>query len=248
MNLFVDIGNSRIKWASSVNSILEDYGVFKYREENLADLFNCHWQGLPDPEQVYVSNVGGQEVADIMSVFIKQQWGISPVFASVEREYGGLVNAYQETEQLGIDRWLAMIAAWNRYHAALIVVSCGTAITIDGVSDSGNHMGGLIIPGHEMMQKALIKETHGIQEHNSDSYLLNFGNNTSECIANGSAYAVVSLIDRIVGEMKTEHDNELYRIITGGYAESVNSMLSNKFDLDPSLVLEGLSVVADIRL
>lgn len=197
------------------------------------------------PSQVYIANVAGDKIGAELTAVISQLWKMAPVFARVEPECAGVINAYDDITQLGIDRWLAVVAAWTRFQAPVCVVSCGTAVTVDAVGDTGRHLGGLIIPGLHMMQSTLARKTSGINAEPSDSFTLEFGRSTAECINHGAVRAIVSLVDNVASEMSGLYGNALARIITGGYAEQVNALLTGKFEHDPYLVLHGLAIVAE---
>jgi len=240
LSLLVDVGNSRVKWANSNKLTIDNYGSFRLKQLSLGESLDSHWQQIINPEHVWVSNVAGKEIALTLTEFIIDKWGISPIFARVQRESGGVVNGYEYTNQLGIDRWLAIVAAWNKYHALTCIVDCGTAITIDGISETGRHMGGLIIPGFDLMLNTLSTATNGINTEAKYTPKLEFGLSTSACCFNGAGFAVVSLIDKVVEKMQSEHANEIRCVITGGYAEKINHLLSHKFIVEPHLVLHGL--------
>lgn len=245
MNLLIDIGNSRIKWAFSAGITLNDHAAFEYKQKSMSELLEKHWHASASPDAVYIANVAGPGVEEIVSAVIRQKWQIKPLFIEAQRQCYGVVNAYKEASQLGVDRWLAIIAAWNRYRAPVCVIDCGTALTIDAVSADGQHLGGLIIPGLQMMRELLIKETHGIQADRNNKLSLGFGRCTTECITNGAACAIVSLVERMAEQLESEQGSKLCRIITGGYAAYVNDLLASEFDLDPYLVLNGLKLIAD---
>lgn len=245
MNLLIDIGNSRIKWASSAGMTLSDHAAFEYKKESMTDLLKKHWHASASPDAVYISNVAGADVAKIVSAVIRQKWQTKLLFVKAQRQCCGVVNAYKEASQLGVDRWLAIIAAWNKYRAPVCVIDCGTALTIDGVSAGGQHLGGLIIPGLRMMQDMLSRETHGIQVDRNNQSSLGFGRSTTECITNGANCAIVSLVERMAGQLESEQGSKLCRIITGGYAAYINDLIMPAFDLEPHLVLNGLKLIAD---
>ena len=118
-------------------------------------------------------------------------------------------------------------------------------MTVDGVSESGQHLGGLIIPGLHMMQSALISETGGIHAEPGDNFALEFGKSTAECINSGSVRAIVSLVENVTAEMSGRYGEALSRVISGGYAGQINALMAGKFDHDPDLVLRGLALVAE---
>lgn len=244
MKLLIDIGNSRVKWAVLHDKKLHSPVAAAWKNLDRNGLFKKVLAVRETPKQVYIANVAGEDIGAGFAAAIIDKWDITPVFARVDAECAGVANAYHDISQLGIDRWLAVIAAWRRYQAPACIVSCGTAVTIDGVSE-GQHLGGLIIPGLHMMQDLLVRETSGINAEAGDDFKLEFGRSTAECINYGSTRAIVSLVDHVAAEMYGRYGKALSRVITGGYAERVNALLVNKFEHDPHLVLHGLAIVAE---
>ena len=108
MNLLVDIGNSGIKWAC-YDRALERGGTVPLQLP-LAERLASAWGGIPVLRGIFVSNVAGPAVADEVVNYCRGHWSVVPEFMTVDRDCNGLVNAYAEIEQLGIDRWLAMLA------------------------------------------------------------------------------------------------------------------------------------------
>ena len=245
MKLLIDIGNSRLKWACLRDNRLESPAVIDYRKQGLAAALTGDLPGGAEPSQVFIANVAGREIGEQLAAVIQQRWNISPHFARVEAECAGVINAYSDITQLGIDRWLAVIAAWARYRAPACIVSCGTAVTVDAIAGSGRHLGGFIIPGLHMMQSALARDTSGIKAEPGENFTLEFGVSTAECINNGAVRAIVSLLDNVAAEMSVQYGPTLARVISGGYAGQVNMLLTDKFEHDPHLVLRGLAVVAE---
>ncbi len=123
MNLFVDIGNSRLKWMCSG----QERGLsLSWTAETLPDQLMTAWKDLQSPESVYISNVAGEKVADIVSRYSREHWDREPVFMAVSKRFHGLVNAYEDIRQMGVDRWMALAAAWTRYKDNLCIVDFGT--------------------------------------------------------------------------------------------------------------------------
>jgi type III pantothenate kinase len=241
LNLLVDIGNTCIKWAVENKSTLAPQGVIQYRQADLSYLLNEHWKSIPLPEQVLVSSVAGEDIRDILSEWVINNWQVKIRFASVEHFACGVTNAYHDVSQLGVDRWLAVIAAWDRYRSPACIIDCGTAITIDGINFEGRHLGGLIIPGLTMMQEILTRNTRGIDVDIDDQIELEFGRDTQSGVSNGCSFAAVALIDRIVKKMHTEMGDGLKCVITGGAAQFLMPLLKDDFITDSHLVLHGLT-------
>ena len=165
--------------------------------------------------------------------------GISSSFCFLKAIRGlhRLVNGYASPEQLGADRWLAMKAAWAQSVGKCCVISCGTAITVDRVDAAGQHLGGLIFPGLQMMRNALASETeklpHVAHDHIlSDAFL---ANNTVDAIVQGTLLGVTAFV-----EMQLNKTQAVF--LTGGDAERVAQYLSSDITIDPHLVLKGLSI------
>ena len=162
MNLLLDVGNSRIKTAVTGGNGLHELKPFAYDLSSCESLLSNLIYDLETPHKVLVANVGGEAIADRITACILRQWRRKPMFVQVTREWSGLVNGYTDISQLGVDRWLGLLAAWVRYRRFVCVVSCGTAVTIDGATGDGRHLGGVIIPGLELMQRSLNQATKGI--------------------------------------------------------------------------------------
>lgn len=216
-----------------------------YKDLDPDELFARILQSGEVPERVYIANVGGTGIGTGLATAVGRKWNITPVFVVVEPEFAGVTHAYRDISQLGVDRWLAIIAAWTRYQSPVCVVSCGTAVTVDAISASGAHQGGLIIPGVNMMQTTLIRETSDIQAEPGVDFSKAFGRSTAECINSGAVRAVVSLVNEVAVEMADQYGEQLSCIISGGYARQINALLAVKFDYDPHLVLRGLAMFAE---
>ena len=244
MNLFVDVGNSRIKWATSETGEIGHSTAQDYRLDNLSDLLMERWKVVPSPERVFVSNVAGTAPADILVKVCNSLWSFAPDFISVEKETCGVINGYRDIKQLGVDRWLSIIAAWSEYQTNVCVVGCGTAVTIDLVLANGQHLGGYIIPGVHMMQWMLTQYTQGIDIELYDSDGIDPGQSTETCVSHGASLAVVTLIDRVVSDFRRQHPEKVECVITGGGASNLLSLLAIDFNHESDLVLQGISLIS----
>lgn len=209
MKLLVDVGNSRVKWAfSSVGRFLAQGEALRDDGTALGALLECGH----GPDEIRISNVAGPEVGAGIAASLQKHFRIAPVFANSAATGAGVRNGYILPGQLGVDRWLAVCAAFARYGAAVCVVDAGTATTIDLVTGSGHHQGGLILPGLELMQSALLRGTGdlarlseaagrsfagefpaGISPHSADHPIV-LGRDTVEAIRSGALQATVSLV------------------------------------------------------
>ncbi len=264
MNLLIDIGNSRIKWClyNSVENEFGSEGAMLHDKAELPALFSEQWGLLDNPDRVVISNVSGQQLAESMDAWVDKKWKIKTEYVKTEAFSHGVTNAYSDYSELGVDRWMAIIAAWQRFRQqgkAVCVVDCGTATTIDGISASGQHLGGFIIPGHTVMQEILINNTSDIKmakniltrkilrKETSPGKTLspvNFPSSTEEGVNSGCYLATISLIDSVVTSMQDDSGKQVNCIITGGDAEFVVEQLAGKFEYEPKLVLHGLAMLS----
>ena len=240
MILLLDIGNSRIKYASLVGDQLEANNAFAYREETLENLLDEHFRVITQPTSVYVANVAGPNIATIVSTVTRSLWKLDAKFIACQHQSHGVTNAYTDINELGVDRWMLILAAWERYHAPGCIVACGTATTIDVISGSGMHQGGFIIPGLKMMQNTLAQNTADINIKDETVLSMELGTSTSTCIVNGSGFASISMINAIVDKLEHQYGGKLRCIITGGNAESLIPYLDTRFEHVPDLVLQGM--------
>ena len=259
MNLLIDIGNSRIKWCL-YNGVENEFGLdgaMLNDKLELPALFSEHWSNVDIPDRVVVSNVSGQQQAELLDAWVEQAWQIKTEYIKTEAFSFGVSNAYSDYPSLGVDRWMVIIAAWQRFREqekAVCVVDCGTATTIDGISAAGQHLGGFIVPGYTIMQEMLLNNTSDIElarkilpKESSPAKKLpsiKFSSSTEEGVNNGCYLAMISMIDRVVTSMQEDYGEQVNCIITGGNAELVVEQLAGRFEYEPGLVLHGLAMVS----
>ncbi len=244
MKLFIDIGNSRLKWCFSDTDENTVYGATAYQDSTFEQTLDKHWLAQPEPTDIIVCTVCGPDIRETLCAWCDRTWRIQPRFASVEKHCGDVVNAYDDVSQLGVDRWIAIIAARNLCHKNILVVDCGTAMTLDGIEANGQHRGGLIVPGVDMMLNSLPEKTREINSLKSRQDLNDslFGRSTDECLLKGSLISTSALIEQSHQLFQTELQSEVECLITGGAAPEVMTKLSIKYEHYPHLVLQGLGV------
>lgn len=245
MKLLVDIGNTGVKWACAEAETLFGHGAFTYTQDALPGLLARHWRGLARPGQVYLAGVAPPGVTAEVCGFVRSAWDLEARQAVTEKERAGLRNAYDDIAALGVDRWLAMLAAWSRYQKPLCVIDCGTALTVDIVLGDGQHAGGFILPGLVLMTASLDRETHGIRSDWDADPRLEFGRSTAACVSNGFAFALAGLLERCTSAVREEHGVEPVSVITGGAAAQALPLLPGRPVHEPHLVLHGLNLISD---
>lgn len=251
MILLVDAGNTRIKWAGLEGAVLQS-GAAVLRRDGAEDVDSLAtlWAALPVPQRLLIASVAGPEFGARIGAWTKKFWGLAPEFVTAQAEAFGVTNAYTEPQRLGVDRWLALIAARRLAAGPVCVVDCGTALTVDVLAEDGAHLGGLIIPGLGLMRRALLEKTAGIEaaigELSREEVSL-LAKDTRSGVMGGTLYATIAVIDRIVQDVTEAIGSELTCVLTGGDAEAVRPLLPAGFRHEPELVLKGLAIVAEAQ-
>ena len=248
MDLLIDLGNTRIKWALLDGSELHAVDAIVHGGEVTAinRLFDCV---TTVPAHVLVANVAGDQFAAEIISSVREHWQLAVQFAETQLQNDSVRNGYDDFSQLGVDRWLAIIAVVDRFAGPVCIVDAGTAITIDVVAADGAHLGGYIIPGLDLMRRSLGEQTGDLRRlaGNEPRALPDgpaaLGHSTSEAIDGGALAAVCSAIDRSFCSLRAQGDEPLL-IVTGGDAERLLRHLDVDAQHRPQLVLEGLAIAA----
>lgn len=246
MNLLVDIGNARIKWALQEGDSWTSGSPLVRQNKAFKDLARPAWKELETPARVLVSSVAGGDYDKSVHTWVKRRWKLAPEFLRSSKAQCGVTNAYKEPERLGNDRWAYLLAARAASRAPTIIVDCGTAITVDALAADGRHLGGLIAPGMELMASSLTSKAPCIEildRENHDIALL--GSSTEVGVTGGVLYTAVSLVDRVFQDLRSELGNSARLVITGGDAERILPLLTAKPLLETEMVLKGLAVFAE---
>ena len=243
-SLLVDAGNSRLKWGVGEASEIHRTGHIsqaKIREQGLQVLTTR----LPrHVDRVLVSNVAGTSFATRLAGVIGAHCGCDVHFARVSKSGFGVRNSYAQPRRMGVDRWVAMIAAYAEQQSACLVVDAGTAVTLDAVDDNGEHLGGQILPGAGLMATALASSTSDIPAIAKSAKagtdpLAMFGRTTSAAVSEGALNAVVGAIERAVRALQSA-SIKADIILTGGDASRILTALNMPANHRPNLVLQGL--------
>jgi type III pantothenate kinase len=238
--LLIDAGNTRIKWARVEENLLMPGVPVSIRPAVLPGI-KAAWDSLEKPLGIALSNVAGERVEADITSFIKRRWSMAPFIAKAQHHGFGVMSGYQDPDRLGVDRWLALIAARERSKLPTVIVDAGSACTIDLLDSEGRHLGGYILPGLTAMGEALVKGTHQIRESKAlGESSLDPGLNTLEGMASGALIALLGAVERVFNDVESRGFGEPSLIITGGDALKLAAFLRYPSRIAPDLVLEGL--------
>lgn len=241
MELLVDIGNSRIKWSDPDRLVLGDVSAGSC--DDLLGLLNREWSSLERPSSVWVSSVLDHESTNTLTSWSWDTWKIRPFYVKSESRQQDVVNGYRNPAQLGVDRWMALIAARALSKRPLIVVDSGTATTIDALDSDGQHLGGVILPGLEMMREGLLGKT-AIPAFDQASNQSCFALDTASGIQSGSILATRCLIESLAENLHKRVNEEVVCLLTGGGAGNLRKSLEIRVHHEPNLVLQGVALLA----
>lgn len=243
--LLLDAGNTRVKWGIWSGERLTRTG--SVRHDLLKESgFGLLTTRLPaSVEEVLVSNVAGAAFGSRLAGVLGMHCGTDVRFAHAERSGFGVRNGYRQARQLGVDRWVAMVGARAEAKGALCIVDAGTALTIDVLDRDGNHLGGQIIPGLDLMAQSLARDTSDIgrvpaASRDAAQGMGMFSKSTRRAVSTGSVNAVCGAIERAVRTMRSGGFRPTV-ILTGGDASRILKQLDGKVLHRPHLVLQGLA-------
>jgi type III pantothenate kinase len=244
--LLVDIGNTRLRWCRADGGRCTTAVVREYNKADAAAAVLDDWVQLTAPRRVVVSNVAGAAVQDAVTGATHTLWSLAPEFVKARAGACGVTNGYRHPERLGPDRWAAMIAAHRLFPGPKYIVDCGTATTVDVLDGEGKHLGGLILPGLTMMRRALLSGTSDLtlNEEAPAARKTLLANETSDAIHGGTLYMLIAALDRIGQDVAAELPGDLVRVVTGGDAPLLLTLLAGEHSHEPDLVLKGLLYIA----
>lgn len=236
--LLLDAGNSSLKWA-----VVEDGKWLAHDRSDYAELSFLEAE-LDAGSECFVASVASQVNEEKLAALLAAA-GCSAVWLKSEAAFDEVTNGYRDPTQLGVDRWMCLLAARARCRAATLVVSAGTAMTVDALSGDGEFLGGLIVPGTALMQRALQQGTAGGAAPGGAWQA--FPRSTADAAYSGMIAALCGAIEVQYARLTAREGTSPACLITGGGAETVLPHLTVDVEHVPMLVLEGVERVAGAR-
>ena len=238
MILDLDLGNTRLKWRlSNALMTVAPTKAFVVRSDEPFPHIDS-----PEPiTRIRIATVRGPKVEAELVSWARKQFGVDPEFARSTTSHAGLTNGYSDPGMLGVDRWLALLAAWSDGNAPALVIDFGSAMTADVVSADGKHLGGCIAPGILMMRRGLLQGTDLVRFRDTEADHIIAARNTSDAVSTGVIAAAVGFATELWWRLG-ERSDVSFATITGGDAPVVAPHLRFPFVHKPDLVLDGLNV------
>jgi len=243
MNLLLDLGNTRLKWALSDGGGWLARGAVAW-DEDVSAVLSAAWRGLPVPRRVLGASVVDEARETQVAMQATALFGRRVAWLRTPAEACGVRNAYAEPQRLGVDRFLGMVAARAAGDAPCVLAGIGTALTLDALAADGRHLGGLIAPGPRLMQQSLLGATAKVRPERPGR-VLDAADNTADAVASGCWLAAVALIERFVARMADRLGGSPRLILHGGDAVELIPLVSLPARQVVDGVLRGLAVWAD---
>lgn len=233
MILAIDCGNTRLKWGMHDGTGWCAQGPLDYADlPGFAELLRAQ----PRAEKAVAANVAGPQVGEAVAAAVTAL-GIPLYWAKSQSAQYGVRNHYERPEQLGVDRWAALVGARALHPQACLVVCAGTATTVDVLDAEGNFQGGLILPGVELMCRALAANT--AQLPLADGKFAGLPRNTMDAIVSGCLHAQAGAVERMF-EQVAAHPGAVCFVGGGAAGQFFDLLRVPKTRVD-NLVLEGLA-------
>lgn len=248
----IDVGNTRLKWTlydrPAVGAQPLAQGVDFL--EQIGGLADGAWAALPEPTRMLGCNVAGPIVKHAIEEQM-EAWDVHAHWIVASDTEAGLTNGYDIPDRLGADRWVAMVGA--RHHMLrqgparpIVLVMVGTAVTVEAIAADGRFLGGLILPGHGIMLRALESGTAGL--HVPTGQVCEFPANTSDALTSGGTYAIAGACERMVQHLRQRCGQEPLCLMTGGAGWKMLPSMTRPFELVENLIFDGLLVIAQARV
>ena len=237
--VLVDVGNTRIKYC-----LLSNVEQEPFASNTFSDLFSFI-DKQPKITHLYLASV--RNVAEVEPIFVAcRERNICVVEKHTEREAFGIKNSYENEKKMGVDRWLAMICAAEKTKKSFCVIDVGTAITVDFVVN-GQHLGGWIVPGYQVMKQALVQSTKKVYANDEIITSLSAGNDTEECVSSGCYAAVYGVYLSALDYLSSKQTD--FDVILGGGDKKMFAFLESDDSICPAnLVMQGLARYARSEL
>ena len=218
-NLYIDIGNSAIKWRTSDSKVFSE------------DIENFSIKVLNQSNAAWLSAVAHSGIVQEISNYFETINIIKPL-----KRFGNLTVSYDDPSMLGVDRFSAMLGAINHFpNNPLLVVDIGSAITFDVIDKNGLHHGGLIMPG----MKALRGSFEKFKTSDLSLDLKGLANNTDDAWRQGTYAMMVGAINYQIESFQSNFSDGVVAV-SGGQAKEIKKELPKSIELFDNLVLDGL--------
>ncbi len=237
--LLIDSGNSSIKCRWLQSGTTQDVRFNQFQENSWSD-FRSYLSTLPELD-IFLASVAPVEVQQRIRQVLQQVTSGRLHLLETLDQLGKIQNGYRHKQQLGVDRWLALLGASSVTMNDAMIVDAGSAITIDLLTTGGDHLGGAILPGFEGSEE----QFQGLFPHIDISSLAKSddsppGRSTQECLRPDAFPASAEVIRQLLHQWRPLLKNPPDILLTGQDAEQVASAIDTPYQIVPDLIFKGM--------
>ncbi len=251
MLLAMDVGNTTIAVGLFRDTALLKSWKIKTDRDKTSDEYGVLLLDLFQVSGFKPEKVGAAIISSVVPP-------LTPLFQDVGKTYfrvealvvgpglrTGMPILYENPQDVGADRVVAAVAAFERHGGPTVIVDFGTATTFDAVSEKGEYLGGAIAPGIQISAEALSLKTAKLPRVEIRKPVKAVGRTTVSSMQAGLYFGYIGLVNNIIAEIGKELGGEARVVATGGFGERFSSEIAAIVAYEPNLVLEGLRIIYD---
>ena len=253
MLLVIDVGNTNtVLGVFDKDTLIVDWRIRTIREST-ADEFNILAKALFADKNFDMATIKRTVISSvvppansILDTFCRDYLDQAPLWINPDSVKKLMPILYSNPAEVGADRIVNAVAAFERYHTSMIIIDFGTATTFDAISDKGEYLGGAITPGVMISAEALFQRASKlprVEIFKAPETVI--GDNTIDSIKSGLIFGNAALVDGMVRRMAKEMETAPKVIATGGLAGLIADVSETIETVDNALTLEGLRIIAD---
>ena len=249
MLLVIDVGNTNTVLGVYDGDVLVDHWRIVTEREKTTDEWGILFRDLFLFDKINMKDFRGLIISCVVPPVLNMLEGMAEKYFQVDPLVVGpditlgMPILYDHPAEVGADRVVNAVAAYQRYKKSLIVVDFGTATTFDYVSPKGEYIGGAIAPGIGISAEALFQRTSKLTRVEIVKPKRVVGKNTTQSMQSGIFFGYVGLVDEIVRRMKKEVRSNPKVIATGGLATLIAGESETIEEVNEFLTLEGLKII-----
>jgi type III pantothenate kinase len=251
MLLVVDIGNTNIALGVFEKNDLSQHWKIRSDRKKTSDEYEIILLNLLSLAHIEVMSIDSVIISSVVPP-------LTPVFQNLSQNLlkvnplvvgpglkTGMPILYENPQEVGADRVVASVAAFEKYGGPVIIVDFGTATTFDAISKEGNYLGGAIAPGIQIAAEALFLKTAKLPRIEIKKPKYAIGRTTVTSMQSGLYFGYIGLISNIIEEISKELGEDIKIVATGSFASQIYPDVASIEYLEPFLVLEGLKIIHD---
>lgn len=253
MLLVIDVGNTNtVIGVFKDNRLIHDWRIRTIRDTT-ADEFNVLARALFIDQKIGHKNITRTVISSvvpssvpILNAFCERYLHLTPVWINPDSVKKLMPILYNNPNEVGADRIVNAVAAYDKYKTAMIIIDFGTATTFDVISEKGEYLGGAIVPGVMIASEALFQKASRLPRVEifkaPDAVI---GKDTIDSIKSGIIYGNAAMVDGMVERMSAEMGTTPRILATGGLAPLISELSNTIEKVEQSLTLEGLRIISN---